>query len=76
MRQLVETGRRYRATLRLGFFEGVASNATVGDKFISAGFVQVQVWGSGRDRFVDGTWPGESVEADLPDQIVKVEVFP
>jgi len=72
MKITIETGRRYRATIRLGFFEGMASNDTIAGKLLDAGFVNVTVHGSGRDRFADGEWSGATQNADLPDQITKV----
>lgn len=76
MRATVEQGRHYRATIRLGFFEQVATDQQIADKLTEAGFTGVQVFGTGRDRFADGTWPGSTMSAELPDQIIKVEVLP
>ena len=69
----VTTGRRYRATIRLGLFEQVASNDTIAGKLLDAGFVNVTVTGSGRTRFAQGEWGGATQAAELPDQITKVE---
>lgn len=69
----VQQGKRYRAKIRLGFFEGIASNNTIAEKLKNAGFSDVQVWGSGRDRFADGTWLGDTATSDLPDQVKEVE---
>jgi hypothetical protein len=71
----VESGKRYRARIRLGFFEGVASNRTIADKLEEAGFVNVVVTGGGRDRVAEGTWPGATTSADMPDQIKSVDVI-
>jgi hypothetical protein len=37
----VHQGKRYRATITLGFFQGLFSNETVADKFQEAGFTEV-----------------------------------
>lgn len=71
----VATGTRYRATIRLGLFEQVASNDAIRSKLEEAGFTAVAVGGSGRDRFAEGTWSGASQAAELPDQITRVEVI-
>lgn len=74
----VRQGKRYRARLRLGMIEGTAaSNAMVADKFKALGFVDVEAHGDGRDRWVEGTWPGatESREVD-DDHIVNVIELP
>ena len=75
MKLLAVSGTRYRATIRLGWIEGVASNAMVAERFTDVGLVDVQVFGDGRDRFADALWPGASQEVDLPEQITKVEVL-
>ena len=69
------TGSRYVATLRLGFFEGVASNDMVAAKLRDAGFTDVSVTGSGRDRMAGGEWGGPSQTVELPEQITHVKVI-
>jgi hypothetical protein len=69
------TGTLYQATIRLGFFESVASNDSIAAKLLDAGFVNVTVWGSGRDRFARGEWGGATQDAALPEQIKKVEII-
>ena len=71
----VETGKLYRATIRLGLFEQVASNDDVAAKLRDAGFVGVTVTGSGRTRFADGEWGGATTTAELDDHITKVEAL-
>jgi hypothetical protein len=67
-------GKRYRAHLSLGWLERVASNVDVREKLEAAGFVDVNVVGSGSDRWAFGTWPGEDMlGAEMPDEIVDVE---
>jgi hypothetical protein len=63
-------GARYRARLRLGIFEGLASNATIEAKLEEAGFADVTVTGSGRDRFAEGMWGRLTAAVELPDQVV------
>jgi len=72
------TGQRYRATLRLGFFEGIASNATIASKLTDAGFTDVEVWqpaDSARDRMARGEWGGATQTVELPEQVTHVEVI-
>ena len=75
---ILTQGTRYRARLRLGFFEQVASNDAIIAKLEEAGFLDVAVGGSGRDRQAEGTWGGVTENVDLPDQIVSssVEMVP
>ena len=40
-RYTLRKGKRYRATISLGLFQGVASNEMVADKFREAGFTDV-----------------------------------
>ena len=73
---ILTTGRKYKATLRLGFFEGVASNDVVASRLQDAGFVHVVVWGSGRDRFATGEWGGATQDVKLPEQIKSASEIP
>ncbi len=74
MKASVEKDGYYRATIRLGFFEGLASNDTIAGKLLAAGFVNVTVQGTGRNRWAEGTWPLDSQHGiDLPEQITFVE---
>lgn len=72
MMAAVRRGGRYRARVRLGIFESIASNAAIAEKFVDAGFTVVSVSGSGRDRWAFGTWPGADASAELPEQIKEV----
>lgn len=77
MKYTVQPGKRYRAKIRLGLFEAaVAGEGTIREKLADAGFLDVRVWGSGRDYTAEGTWHGAPQSADLPDQIVAVEPLP
>jgi hypothetical protein len=63
-------GARYRANIKLGFFEQVASNDQIKSKLEAAGFAFVIVYGSGRKRVAEGTWAQDDASvSDLPDQI-------
>lgn len=75
---LVETGKRYRATIRLGWVEGIASNESIAARLQDAGFVDVEVWQPGdsaRDRMARGEWGGASQTVELPEQVTHVEVI-
>jgi hypothetical protein len=71
----VRKGKRYRATIRLGLFQSVASNEQVADKFREAGFTNVSISGSGRVRMGMGLWPHADATADVPDEITAIEVI-
>lgn len=73
----VITGRRYRATIKLGLFESALASATViMARIVDAGFANVRVWGGGRTWYADGTWVGPTTTAALPSQIAFVEPIP
>lgn len=76
MRVTLETGKRYKADVRLGFFEGLASNDTIAAKLLDAGFVGVTVFGKGRDRWATGEWGGAMQTVNLPSQITNVLSLP
>jgi hypothetical protein len=69
----VRKGKRYRATIRLGLFKSVASNEQVADQFRAAGFTEVSVSGSGRERRGKGLWPHPDATAEVPAEIASVE---
>ena len=69
----VQKGKRYQARIRLGLFTSVASNEEVADKFREAGFTEVSVSGSGRERQGEGLWPHPDASAEVPDEITSVE---
>jgi hypothetical protein len=71
----VQKGKRYQARIRLGLFQGVASNELVADKFREVGFTEVSMSGSGRDRFGAGLWPHPDATAEVPDEITSIEVM-
>jgi hypothetical protein len=68
----VHQGKRYHATITLGFLERFASNDTIADKLREAGFTEVTVTGSGGTREAEAVWPKEDVTAEMPLQIASV----
>ena len=68
----VRQGKRYRATLSLGWLERWASNETIAGKLKEAGFSEVKVEGSGSARMAEALWPGPDTTAEMPSQIVEV----
>ena len=68
----VYQGKRYRATITLAFFQRLASNDTVADKFREVGFTDVEVSGSGRNRLGKGLWQAEDATAEIPDEITSI----
>lgn len=72
----VQQGKRYRATIKLGFFERLVSNASIIDRLLGAGFSDVKVWGMGGTRLAEGTWHAETASAEMPSQIAFVEPLP
>jgi hypothetical protein len=70
----VRKGKRYRATISLGWVQSVASNETVADKFREVGFEEVTVWGSGRRRMGTALWPNEDASAEIPDEITDIQI--
>ncbi len=69
----VRQGKRYRATIKLGFVQALASNDMVADKFREVGFTDVAVTGSGRTRFAIGAWPHADQAAEIPDEIDHID---
>jgi hypothetical protein len=69
---LLEKDVRYRAIIKLGFFEKIATNETILDELQEYGFVEVTVWGSDSDRTAEGRWPGDTRDVGLPSQITSV----
>jgi hypothetical protein len=70
---IVRKGRRYQATITLGLLQSVASNDLVADRFREAGFVEVEVTGSGRTRVGQGLWPHDDASAEVPDEVISVD---
>jgi hypothetical protein len=72
----VHKGKHYRATVKLRFLQGVASNEMVADKFREVGFTDVVVTGSGRTRIAKGSWPHDGTSAEVPDEIKEIREIP
>ncbi|HJU31757.1 MAG TPA: hypothetical protein VJ740_09885 [Hyphomicrobiaceae bacterium] len=68
----VRNGRRYRATISLGWLERLAGNDVIAAKLRDAGFRDVRVSGSGATRLAEATWPGEEVTGQMPSQITEI----
>lgn len=69
----VENGKRYQATINLGFVQRLASNDMVADKFREVGFTNVSVTGAGRTRLAMGSWSDKDTTADIPDEVAHIE---
>ena len=68
----VREGKRYKATITLGWLERFASNEMIADKLRDAGFSNVKVQGSGGERTAEGLWAKSDASAEMPSQISKV----
>jgi hypothetical protein len=68
----VRLGKRYRATITLGWFERWAGNDTIAGKLKDAGFSEVTVQGTGATRIAMALWPGPDTTAEMPSQITEV----
>lgn len=68
----LQRGKRYRATVTLGFVERLASNDVIADKFRAAGFTDVEVQGEGDTRYAEGIWSADDMRASYPPQISDV----
>lgn len=68
----VQQGRRYRASILLGFFESLVSNETIAARLSEAGFSEVIVSGSGATRSAEGLWPQPDTTAPMPSQVASV----
>ena len=70
MSYTLQRGRRYRATLALGFLESFAGNATIAARFMALGFSDVKVAGEGATRYAEGVWNAEETTLSvLPPQV-------
>ena len=68
----VRQGKRYRATIVLGWLERWAGNETITGKLREAGFSEIKVEGSGGTRQAEALWPGPDTTAEMPSQIIEV----
>ena len=68
----VQQGKRYRATIALGFLERLAGNEVIADKLRAAGFSEVSVSGSGGTRVAEAVWAGPDTTGEMPAQVREV----
>jgi len=68
----VRRGRRYKATISLGWVEQIAGNETIAEMLRSAGFTEVHVAGDGRTRVAEALWPKDDATAAMPAQVSAV----
>lgn len=68
----VRQGKRYRATISLGWIERWAGSDTIADKLRAAGFSEVNISGSGGTRIAEALWAGPDATGDMPTQITEV----
>lgn len=68
----VQQGKRYRATITLGWLERWADNEMIASRFRDAGFSDVRVTGTGNTRVAEGRWPGGDTSAQMPSQVSEV----
>ena len=68
----VQQGKRYRASIVLGWIERLASNELIASKLTAAGFTEVQVSGSGAVRRAEALWPNADRSGELPAQIAEI----
>ena len=60
----------YRAVVDVGHFW--ASDATVREKLLAAGFAAVRVWDDGDVRRVEGIWTGKDEDDPIPPHLREV----
>ena len=68
----VQQGKRYRATITLGWLERCAGNETIAEKLRAAGFSEVTVSGSGGTRVAEALWAGPDETGEMPAQVTEV----
>ena len=68
----VQQGKRYRATITLGWLERWAGNETIAEKLRAAGFSEVSVTGSGGTRVAEALWAGPDTTGEMPAQVTEV----
>jgi hypothetical protein len=54
MSYTLQLGRRYKATIKLGALESLATNAMIAGRFTALGFSNVNVTGKGGTRYAQG----------------------
>ena len=65
-------GKTYRARISLSFIQSWVDNGVITDKLILAGFIDVNVWGTGYYRTAEGTWIGPDTTGGLPEEVTEV----
>lgn len=70
----LQKGKRYRATITLGFVERLAGNEVIAEKFMTAGFIDVRVAGKGGTRVAEGTWNADDARPTYPAQISDISI--
>jgi len=68
----VRQGKRYRATIALGWLERLAGNDTVAERLRAAGFSEVSVAGTGGIRVAEASWAGPDLTGEMPTQVTEV----
>jgi hypothetical protein len=68
----VRKGKWYLARISFTGFNRFATNRMVAAKLESAGFIDVEVNGSGGTRLALGYWPNEDATAEKPIEIVDI----
>lgn len=70
----LKKNQRYQATLVLSGLDCIATNSMVAAEFAKAGFADVVVSGSGKQRTATGRWPNNDlVNAPLPKEVTEVK---
>ena len=68
----VRKGKWYIARISLSGFNRFATNSMVAAKLKDAGFINVEVEGSGGIRLAVGYWPLDDATAEQPDEIADI----
>ena len=68
----VQQGKRYRATIALGWLERLAGNDMIAGKLRAAGFTEVSVSGSGGLRIAEAVWAQPDSTGEMPAQVTEV----
>lgn len=68
-------GKRYQGTIELAWYQTIASNDAVADKFRELGFEDVKVTGSGSERQGEGIWAKPDQTIDRPPQIKDFDII-
>lgn len=65
-------GKRYKANVKLSFFQSITTNGQIESKLRDAGFTDVYVTGSGSTRSASGVWGKSSQNVAVPSQLTDV----